>query len=77
VRVFIDGRADPYGDELIQAYQRVASVRPNWGETLEQYGVRTALLRADSALRRVMVESDNWREVYADEVATILVREAR
>jgi hypothetical protein len=73
-RVFIDGRADPYGDELIQAYQRVASVRPGWEETLDQYDVHTALLGAKSALRMVMVESANWREVYADEVAAILVR---
>jgi hypothetical protein len=73
--VFIDGRADPYGDELIDAYQRTVSLRPGWQDTLDRYGVRTVLLAADSALGAVLRESGRWQEVYADEVAVIWTRE--
>jgi hypothetical protein len=73
-RVFIDGRADPYGEELIAAYRDIFSARPGWQEGLERYGVRTALLATGSALGAIMRESVEWREVYADEVAAIYVR---
>jgi hypothetical protein len=71
--VFIDGRADPYGDELIEAYRQIVTLRPGWEGILARYDVRTALLAADSALGAVMKESDGWQEVYADEVAAIWV----
>jgi hypothetical protein len=74
VRVFIDGRADPYGDELIKAYQHVMALRPGWEDLLARYDVHTVLLAADSALGAVLRESTAWREVYGDKVATVFVR---
>jgi hypothetical protein len=73
-RVFIDGRADPYGDELIVAYQRTISARPGWEETLEQYGVHSALIPTDCALASVLREREDWQEVYEDGLAALFVR---
>jgi hypothetical protein len=39
-RVFIDGRIDMYGQEIVREYLQVATVRPEWREVLDKYGVR-------------------------------------
>jgi hypothetical protein len=72
--VFIDGRADPYGDELIGAYQRAVSAQPGWEETLEQYAVHSALIPADCALASVLGERGDWQAVYEDRLAALFVK---
>jgi hypothetical protein len=74
VKVFIDGRADPYGDALIAAYGKTMSAQRGWDQTLDQYGVHTALIGADSSLASAMRLDDAWHEVYADPMASIFVR---
>jgi hypothetical protein len=71
--VFIDGRADPYGDELILAYRHVASAQAGWENVLDEYSVHTALVTAHGALASVMRESQTWQEVYVDDMAIIFV----
>ncbi len=73
--VFIDGRADPYGDELIVAYRRTILARPGWEETLEQYGVHSALISTDSALASVLRERGDWQEHYEDGLAALFIRD--
>jgi hypothetical protein len=72
--VFIDGRADPYGDDLIAAYRRTITARPDWEETLDQYGVHSVLIATDSALASVLREREGWQEHYADRLAALFVR---
>ena len=74
VPVFIDGRADPYGDELILAYQQAISARTGWEEILDSHQVGTALLPVDSALASVMRAGQEWEEVHRDDVAAVFVR---
>jgi len=73
--VFIDGRADPYGDELIGAYRSAISARPDWEKTLEQYAVHSALIPTGSSLAAVLRERGDWQEVYEDGLAAIYVRD--
>jgi hypothetical protein len=47
-RVFVDGRADPYGDELMERYMEVALLRPGWRQVLDDYDVRLVLVEKDS-----------------------------
>jgi hypothetical protein len=72
--VFIDGRADPYGDELIAAYQQVISAQPSWGTVLETYQVQSALISPYSALASAMEESGEWTQTYRDSIAILFVR---
>ena len=74
VPVFIDGRADPYGDDLILAYRQAISARTGWEEVLDTYQVRTALLPVDSALASVMRAGHEWEEVHRDDIAAVFVR---
>jgi hypothetical protein len=73
--VFIDGRADPYGDDLIRAYQQAISAREGWQDVLSTHQVRTVLIASDSALASVMCERPEWHQVYRDDQATVFVQE--
>ena len=73
--VFIDGRADPFGDALIQDYSQILTARPGWQDLLDEYRVRTALVSAASALAAAMSESKEWQAAYTDHLAAVFVRQ--
>ncbi len=70
-QVFIDGRADVYGDVFIEEYLEVYRVRRGWRDTLEKYKVDLVLVDRDSALATLLHEDGDWRKVYENEVAVI------
>jgi hypothetical protein len=72
--VFIDGRADPYGDALIESYHQIISARPGWDERLKEHQVNTAIIRADDPLASVMQGCPEWQPVYKDALAIIFCR---
>jgi hypothetical protein len=63
------------GNDLIVAYQYAVAARPGWEETMARYGVRTALTGGASPLATAMRRHEDWQEVYADEMASIFVRD--
>lgn len=72
--VYIDGRADVYGDHLLQ-YLELSNARDTrWDQTLADWEIDTALLYADSPLRNLMIASGDWIEVYRDEQSTVVLR---
>ncbi len=75
VPVFIDGRADPFGDDLIVAYRHAITAQQGWDAVLERYHVRTVLIRSQGALASVLRESVLWHVVYEDEIASVFVRD--
>lgn len=74
VPVFVDGRADVYGDPFLLYYRRTFDVRPGWQEPLDEYDVDYVLMEAGSPLTAVLAASPDWTEVYADNLAQIFVR---
>ena len=72
--VFIDGRAEVYGDEVLNEYMKAQGVDKDWEEPFQRYGVDVALIQSDSSLAVVMRESERWRAVYEDDLATVLIR---
>jgi hypothetical protein len=73
VPVFIDGRADPYGDDLIRAYRQAVTAQRGWEAVLDTHSVHTALIGSNSALASVLRQSESWRIVYEDALAIIFV----
>jgi hypothetical protein len=73
--VFIDGRADLYGDGIIRQYVEVISVNENPQAYLDSYDIDHVLYPADSTLGHWLSDSPNWKSVYEDEVASIWVRD--
>ena len=70
-RVYINGRADLYGDEFISEYLRVTYLLPGWEETLARYGVGHVIVEAQSPLAGGLALHPAWREVYRDELAVV------
>ena len=74
--VFVDGRTDLYDDELLRQYLAIYSASDDWQEQLARYDVRVVLVEADSILARFLRREPGWREIFRDQKATILIREA-
>ncbi len=73
-RVFVDGRTDLYGDELLRQYLDVRLARPGFRQVLERYGIRLIVVEADSCLARFLELDPDWALAYEDEVAVVYVR---
>jgi hypothetical protein len=76
-RVFVDGRADLYGDDLLQQFQTAVQLRTGWREVLDRWGVRAVLLPPHCALAQALVLDPNWHLEYRDAQALLLLRTAR
>lgn len=73
-RVFIDGRADVYGDGFMGEFSATYHLTDDWQQALQQWGVRTLVLPPDAPLVTKLRASQGWREVYADPQAVVLSR---
>lgn len=74
--VFVDGRTDLYGDSFLLQYLRAATGGDGWRETLDEYGIRTAVIETGSGLARRLRDEPDWNEVYTDDMAVVFVRGA-
>lgn len=72
--VFIDGRADMYGEEIFSDYQKVVRIDKEIDEILDKYKVNWVVYPHDSPLVRYLLVSRQWNEVYQDEEASVLLR---
>jgi hypothetical protein len=73
--VFIDGRTDFYGTELIRTFDMTTRLGTNWATALDNYNVTWTLMPTDHRLNLALGSSPNWRCIYSNEVATIYSRE--
>jgi hypothetical protein len=74
-KVFIDGRADVYGDQFIEEYLQVYQLSSTWQEPLDRYGVDVAIIDTGSSLATMLSERVDWYRAYADEQAVIFFRQ--
>ena len=77
VPVFIDSRAELYGDAFLQNYSRI--IRPDTAAlkaTLEKYRIGWTILKPDSPAVVVLDLLPGWRRVYTDRIAVIHVRDS-
>jgi hypothetical protein len=74
--VFIDGRADLYG-ELLDQFADTYQFKGNWQQTLQQWGIDTVLVPADSALATGLQSSPGWTVAYEDSQAVVLIAPPR
>lgn len=72
--VFIDGRADLYGEDLIAQWWAVVRGTPQGFSILDQWRIQMVILEPDWPIVRLLPAS-NWREVYRDKMAVIFTRE--
>ena len=70
-RVFVDGRNDFYGPDLIQEFDDVNKVRPDWDAILQKYNVGWTILPRGHALTTLLALRKDWSLAYTDDVAAI------
>jgi hypothetical protein len=71
--VFVDGRTDLFGDEILSNYIDVMAGREGWENVLSDYDIGILLLQTDSTLEKLAVES-GWIINYKDPIAAILTK---
>jgi len=71
--VFIDGRADLYGDDLLNQWHAVVNADKNALSLLDQWDVKVVLLEPDWPIVEVL-KGNGWKVEFEDEQAVILVR---
>lgn len=75
--VYVDGRADVYGDEFLREYLKIALAEPGFESKLAGHGVGFVVVEADSVLSPVLAISEQWAVAYRDMQAVIYVRSGR
>jgi hypothetical protein len=76
-RVFVDGRADLYGTDLLRQFQSAMQLRPGWQQLLDTWDIRTVLIPSSSALAQSLSLDRSWCVEYRDSQATLLLRRGR
>ena len=73
--VFMDGRADVYGDELLRMYVSIIGVEGDPQRLLDRYEIDHAVFPPDTPLADWFDRSDVWTRAYADEIAVVWLRQ--
>jgi hypothetical protein len=73
-RVFVDGRADLYGNDLLSQFKTAVQLRTGWRDVLDRWQVDTVLVPPSCALAQALLLDPNWHTVFGDSKAIILLR---
>ena len=74
IEVFVDGRNDFYGPELIQDFDTVNRAHTSWEDVLRKYDVGWTILPRAHPLNELLALDKGWSLAYADDVAAIYAR---
>ncbi len=75
-RVFIDGRADVYGDEVMGQFADVYSLTHDWQQPLERWDIHSVMVPPDAPIAVALRSSSGWRQAYADGRVEILTKKS-
>ncbi len=73
-RVFVDGRADLYGDGLLDQFKTAVRLQTGWRDVLDRWQVETVLVPTSSAVAQALLLDPNWHAAYSDSKAIVLLR---
>jgi hypothetical protein len=71
-RVFIDGRNDMYGDDLLEAYSTVRNADDGWEAIVEEHDVEALLFPPTAAIVRGFAQDAGWCEALRDDVQVLM-----
>ena len=71
--VFVDGRTDLFGDEIIGEWLGVMGAREGWQAALDRWKVRLVMIPPGTALERGL-QNEHWTLLYRDPVAVVYGR---
>ncbi len=70
-KVYIDGRADVYGDTFIEDYLRTYRAEDGWSRTMADSQVRWVLVEPNAPLAAELAKQADWSKVYGDAIAVV------
>lgn len=73
-RVFVDGRADLYGDDLLRQFKTAVQLRTGWQDVLDGWDVQAVLLPPSCALAQALLLDSKWRTAFGDSQSILLLR---
>jgi hypothetical protein len=73
-RVFIDGRADLYGDHLMEQWIDSYYLMDSWRQPLSEWRIQTVIVPADSPLATGLRSAPGWVQSYEDSKSVIFSR---
>lgn len=73
-QVFIDGRADVYGEEVLHEFADTIQFKDGWQRTLGAWNISTVLVPVSSALATGLRGAPQWKVEYEDSQAIIMTR---
>jgi hypothetical protein len=73
-RVFIDGRADVYGETLLHDFADVYQFKSSCLQILQRWHIQTIIVPPDSALAAGLQSAPGWTVSYRDSQAVILTK---
>jgi hypothetical protein len=71
-RVFIDGKADFYGEDLVRKYNKVMNIEDGWEKVLEEYDISWVILPAEKPAVSIIQCKLGWEKIYEDDTTIIL-----
>jgi hypothetical protein len=73
--VLVDDRHDLYGEPFFKSYLKMMHVEPEWKGFLQSHEIACVVLPRDAALANILVETKEWKTIYADDLTMVFVRE--
>ncbi len=77
IPVFVDGRTDLYGDEILGPYLSMYLAAENWQSQLDEYDIQTVFVERISPIGLALADEPGWQMVHEDNLAVVFVREDR
>jgi hypothetical protein len=74
IPVFIDDRADFYGEKFYFDYAHIVGVVPGWADVLKKYDINWVLFPKNSNLALALKENPNWKLAAEDNAACLYIR---
>jgi hypothetical protein len=73
-QVFVDGRADLYGDDFLNRLADIYYIQHGWKKEFADARVCTVVLPPDAPLIVALREQTDWQTIYLDKQAAVLIR---
>jgi hypothetical protein len=74
-KVYIDGRADLYGDAFMDELASTYYLKGNsWRTLFEKWGIQTVVLPPDAPLVTALIALPDWKRIYSDNQAVIMTK---
>jgi hypothetical protein len=72
--VFVDGRTDLYGDEILNQWIKVVRADPQWLEILDSWDVKMVLVDRSWPLANLLAYTKEWKPLFEEENALLYGR---